>query len=100
MAEVLAFKPREKPDPHLVGEAICIACRRTWTAVVPEGTFWLECECGAMKGILRHRVGADEGDLEFQCDCGCEALVAYLHKGRFYLRCMGCGVDHTEAIFQ
>lgn len=52
-----------------------------------------------MKGVWRLPVGAQEGDLEFRCTCGGPALTAYQHKGRFYLRCMSCGTDQTEAVF-
>jgi transcription elongation factor Elf1 len=53
-----------------------------------------------MKGIYRKPFGAAEGDSVFTCDrCGSEALTAYYHKNLFYLRCMNCGADHTEAIF-
>jgi hypothetical protein len=98
---VVQFKPREpKEPPHMAGEAICIGCRHTWAAVAPVGTWQLECpSCGSGNGIWRYPTGAHEGDLGFKCLCGCEALTAYKRRGRFYLRCMACADDQTEAIF-
>jgi hypothetical protein len=53
-----------------------------------------------MKGIYSQPFGADVGDSVFTCNaCDGEALTAYYHGGLFYLRCMGCGADHTAAIF-
>lgn len=100
---VLEFKrPARKPTDEWAGdEAICIGCRHTWAAVAQVGTRWLECpQCGAAKGIFKKPFGAGEGDEVFICRC-CdgEALTAYRHKGLFYLRCMSCGVDHTNAVF-
>ena len=98
-AEVIQFNPRE--EPSITGEAICIGCRNEWGAVAPVGTWQLECpSCGAHKGIFKHPVGGSlAGDSFFACSCGCEALSAYLREGKFYLRCMQCGEDQTEAIF-
>jgi hypothetical protein len=52
-----------------------------------------------MKGVYRWPTGPDVGDSVFVCQCGCEALVAYLHEGRFHLRCMSCATDQTNAVF-
>ena len=98
MSDVVEFRKRE--DPHLAGEAFCIGCRHEWLSVAPVGVWQLECpSCGSMNGIRHYPVGASEGDSQFSCSCGCEALTAYLHHGRFYLKCMSCGIDQTEAIF-
>jgi hypothetical protein len=104
MSTVVDFKRphRQKPeDGWSSGEAVCIACKKRWVAVAPVGVRWLECpSCGANKGIFSNPFGAQEGDSVFICNhCGGEALTAYYHDNLFYLRCMGCGVDHTAAIF-
>lgn len=103
MSEVVQFKrPPAKPEAEWAsGEAICIGCRHQWVQVSPVGTRWLECPgCGSNKGIYKQPFGAGEGDSVFTCgDCDNEALTAYKHEGLFYLRCMSCGTDHTNAVF-
>lgn len=101
MSEVVSFaKAKEKREPHLSGEAICIGCRHEWVAVAPVGVWQLECpSCLLLKGVFSHPVGAAEGDALFVCDCGCEALTAYFRDRLFYLKCMNCGVDHSAAVF-
>jgi hypothetical protein len=101
MAEVVSLAAvREEREPHLAGDALCIGCRHEWAAVAPVGVWQLECpSCGSMKGIWRNPCGADVGDSFFQCQCGCEALTAYLRDRRFYLKCMSCGTDQTDAVF-
>jgi len=62
----------------------------------------LECpECGLPKGVTKWPFGCKDGDLEFQCICGCEAMAVYKRAidGRFVTRCMGCGYDQTAAIY-
>lgn len=99
---VVQFKrPERKPnDPHLSGGAKCIGCGHEWVAAAPVGTITLECPCcSAMRGVWRYPVRAAEGDILYRCDCGCEALTAYKRGGYFYIKCMCCGVEHTEALF-
>lgn len=98
---VISFaEAKAEREPHLAGEALCIGCRHKWACVAPVGTWQLECPtCGAMKGIFRYPIGAQEGDLGFACSCGCEALTAYMHQGHFRLKCMSCGIDQTDAVF-
>lgn len=97
---VVPFERPEKEEPHLAGEALCIGCRHEWAAVAPVGTWQLECpSCCTWKGVFRYPVGADVGDLLFVCNCGCEALTAYMHHGRFRLKCMSCGTEQTNAVF-
>lgn len=100
MSNVVEFKRPEKADPHLSGEAKCIGCQREWVTVAPVGTITLECpSCHAMRGVWRYPVGAAEGDFAFRCNCGCEALTAYKCGRLFYIKCMCCGTDQTQAIF-
>ena len=95
---VIPFRKRE--EPHLEGEAQCIACQHRWAATAPVGTWQLECpSCGLMKGMFRYPIDADEGDLSFSCICGCEALIAYFRNGKFRLQCMNCGTHQKEAVF-
>lgn len=97
---VVTFMRPEPEDPHLAGEALCIGCRHEWAGVAPVGTWQLECpSCGSTKGIWRYPIGAQQGDSFFRCSCGCEALTAYFRSGHFYLKCMSCGADQTNAIF-
>jgi hypothetical protein len=97
---VIEFKRPEKHESWGQGLAICIGCRHEWHQVAPVGDFQFDCpSCGSNKGIFKYPFGAHVGDSVFKCNCGCEALTAYMHKGKFWLRCMNCGVDQTEAIF-
>ena len=87
-------------EPRWEGKVRCVGCQHEWEGSAPMGTMWLECPaCGLPKGTPKHPFGAALGDLFFACLCGCEALTAYKRKDRFYLRCMGCGADQTNAIF-
>jgi len=97
VGDILSFP--EKVDPHLAGEAKCVACKFTWAAVAPVGTVDLECpNCGGNRGIWRYPILAPVGGHYFVCNCGCEAMTAYFSGGNFYLRCIACGLDHSEAI--
>lgn len=102
MSVVEFRRPEAKVDEEWASdEAICIGCGHRWVAVAMVGTRWLECpSCHADKGIFKKPFGAGEGDEVFVCGaCDSEALTAYRHKGLFYLRCMNCGLDHTDAVF-
>lgn len=91
---------REERSPHWSGTCKCIGCQHEWVGVAPMGTFFVGCpSCGLPKGHPKHPFGAQDGDSVFICNCGSEALTAYRHNGKFTLRCMGCGDDHTEAVF-
>lgn len=98
MSNVVEFR---RPDtPCLEGLARCCACQHEWTAVAPHGAQWLECpNCGTHKGLYRYACLPGEGDRIFVCGCGCDVLTAYLHQRLFRLRCVSCGIDHTEAVF-
>lgn len=101
---VLPFKaPTVQVDVSWAeGKAKCIACQHEWVAVALLGGQPFECpSCKLEKGMFKYPFGAKAGDREFSCLCGCEALVAY-QRGRdnlFFLRCMNCGSDQTEAVF-
>jgi hypothetical protein len=98
VSNVVVFQ-RPTP-PEMEGTAKCIGCQHEWEAVAPLGTAQLECpSCRTMKGMWKHPFAARDGDLEFRCLCGSEALTAYQRHGKFWLRCMNCGTDQTEAVF-
>lgn len=62
----------------------------------------LQCpECDLPKGTVKWPFGAADGDAEFRCLCGCEAMTVYkrARDGYFFTRCMGCGADQTSAIY-
>lgn len=91
---------KKEREPHWTGTVRCVGCQHEWEGVAPIGTMWVDCpECGLPKGHPKHPFGAQEGDLVFRCLCGSEALTAYQHKGRFFLKCMACGIDQTAAIY-
>lgn len=94
---VIAFQP--KADT-LSGQARCARCKHEWVAVAPVGTEVLECpQCETMHGLFVNMVASNVGDLTYTCNCGCEALTAYKREGRFYFRCVTCGIDHTNGLF-
>lgn len=93
---------REERQPHWSGTVHCVGCQHEWVGVAPMGTMWLDCPNYELpKGHPKHLFGADVGDSEFSCVCGGQALTAYVRaKGqRFFLRCMACGTDQTNAVF-
>lgn len=98
---VIPFPDPKQKGSWISGSAICQSCRHEWVAVRETGTIYLECpSCGCNKGVGKHPVGAAEGDASFVCNCGCDALTAYKRAGKFYLRCINCGVDHTMAVWE
>lgn len=98
---VISFqKAKEEREPHWTSTVYCVGCGHEHVAVAPIGVQWVECpSCHTQKATPRHPFGADQGDVVFSCSlCGLEALTAFYRKGRFNLMCMGCGVDHTDAV--
>lgn len=97
---IVQFKRPEPVQAHSEGTAVCLACRHEWAAVAPVGEQTLDCpSCKLPRGLWKYNFGAQQGDRLFLCLCGSEALTAYQRAGHFYLKCMACGDDHTEAIF-
>jgi len=91
---------REERQPHWAGNVYCIGCHHEWVGVGPLGTMFVDCpSCGLPKGTPKHPFMADDGDLVFACNCGCEVMTAYKRKGNLYVRCMGCGTDQTHAFY-
>ncbi len=93
---------REARQPHWTGTVKCVGCGAEHEATAPMGTEWVECaSCHFPKATPKYPFGAQNGDLVFRCNpCGGEALTAYQREGRMYVRCMGCGTDHTEAFYE
>jgi hypothetical protein len=78
---------RESRDPHMSGEARCIACGHVWTAVAPVGTTWLECpECRTEKGLFTGACLPEGGEM-WTCECGCEVFFITPHA----VQCYNCG---------
>lgn len=104
MSVVSLAAAREERRPHWQGACLCMACRHEWEGVGPVGDHvGLECpQCGALKGITKHLYGAQAGDLELRCDCGCEALTSYCRQtdGLKRIQCMACGTDLTHAFYE
>lgn len=76
-----------RPDPHIGGECVCLACGHRWAGVAPVGTFELECpECGTKKGVWDAWCLKNDTPW-WQCDCGCDLFR--VHSGGFY--CANCG---------
>lgn len=62
-----------QPKRHRTGEAICRGCRHEWVAVAEGDGLELECpECHTMKGVFKWPYGPSEGQLGYQCNCGCD----------------------------
>ncbi len=58
-----------REDPHLAGEAHCMACGHDWVAVVPVGETHLDCPgCGMTRGVLRYPCEREEA--HWTCNCG------------------------------
>lgn len=101
MAEVVSFaKAKEERSPHWAGPCVCLGCGHEWTGVGPIGECVVSCpSCGLKKGHTKYLFSGDDGDMQFRCNCGSEALVAFLRKGKFRIICMSCGTNQTEAIY-
>lgn len=93
---------KKERTPHWHGRVVCMGCRHEWEAVGEVGDHvGLECpSCGFPKGIHKYLWGAQQGDLELRCICGCEAINAYKRDGFMRVKCMACGSDLTEAFFE
>ena len=101
MTVVSIAQVREERQRHWSGPCKCLGCGHEWVGVAPIGVMFVDCpECDLPKGHPKHPFRSDVGDLAFVCNCGSEALTAYMRGGRFWMMCMGCGVDHTHAIFE
>lgn len=104
MTVVSLAAAREERKPHWQGACVCLACRHEWEGVGPIGDHTgLDCpSCELPKGATKYLVGAQPGDLELLCDCGCEALTAYHRKsdGLKRVQCMACGTDLTHAFYE
>ena len=90
MGDIVAFPSRKTEfndeDPHLSGNAKCAACKHTWVAVAPVGTYSLECpNCETMHGVWMNPALADKP--LWQCSCGNEFFV--IHTDR--IMCSHCG---------
>lgn len=79
-----------KNDPHLSGEAKCIACSHDWVAIAPVGVMELECpKCESMLGMFIWPT-APKSEKVWTCDCGCQ-LFYIVDDGN---QCYRCGDVH------
>lgn len=89
MSNVRQFNARQKHDPHGTGEAFCIHCGHTWTAVAPVGVVDLECPvCQTMKGKWRFEFQPARGTMVRECNCG-NQLFYLTEEGHL---CANCGI--------
>ena len=98
MGEILPFKrpndhtPEVRRDPNRQygeGEAVCLNCQHTWTAIVETGTTQLECpKCHTMKGLLKYPYSVVEGSYLRTCNCG-NQLFYLTPEGHL---CPQCGI--------
>jgi hypothetical protein len=87
MSNVIPF-PTAQPAT-ITGEAICGACRFTWSAVAGVGTKRLECpSCGCMQGHFVHPCIRDEQ--HWTCSCGNDEF----RITPTLIYCPTCGKDH------
>lgn len=91
MGEVVEIPQR---GPWLSGSARCLDCGITWEAVAAVGTCWMECpSCGTKRGVMVNPCGADVGDSEWTCKCGCDVFKIIAKSGKFHsLMCLRCGL--------
>lgn len=104
MGDIVSLsKFKDENRPHWAGNCVCLQCRHQWMAVGPipvNENF--ECpQCKTFHGVPLGCFAAPVGAAVLRCDCGCEALTAYIREsdGLKVLRCMACGDDLTEAYF-
>lgn len=79
-----------RKNPHIAGNAHCIACLHKWVAVAPEGEVWLECpKCHCNKGLFKFPVSLEKP--HWHCACGNNLF--HLDQDSFY--CPNCGLTQS-----
>lgn len=82
-------QPPETTEQHGAGEAFCIGCGHTWTAVAPTGTLAFECpQCRSTKGKWKFEFYPSEGQQVRECQCG-NQLFYLTPEGHL---CANCGI--------
>ena len=77
-------------QPHMTGEAKCLACGHEWVAVAPIGTVAFECpKCGLDKGQTKYPCQPPEGSDIWECNCGSQTF--FIRPTGFM--CTNCGVS-------
>lgn len=91
MTNVVSLKQyKEEHEPHLTGDAKCLACGHEWVAVAPVGGSEFECpQCGCMKGVYQMFV-IDDPEI-WVCNCGCDIFRVTPD----YIYCVNCGTEQT-----
>ena len=83
---------REAREPHLKGDARCVACAHTWVAVAPVGTTWLECpSCHTEKGLFVAACWPGKGIGVWTCHCGCDVFFLTPRS----VQCPNCGTAQS-----
>jgi DNA-directed RNA polymerase subunit RPC12/RpoP len=79
---------RAKREPHVAGEAYCMACDHRWTGVWPMGVTELECpNCKSMKGRSTFEIAPQADALVYECACGNQ--LYHILSDRIH--CPNCG---------
>lgn len=98
MSNVVELHP--KNDPHMQGEARCLACGHEWQAVAPVGTkvhniddsVTMTCPaCDASKGVMKHFVQLSWAPSWHCNSCNGFLFSAVLIKSTPTLACASCG---------
>ncbi len=90
MADIVQFRPRAAEERWIEGPALCLECRYQWHAVVPAGTWWLQCpSCETDKGRFQGPI--IPGGEMWTCQCGNEMFM--LQRNRFF--CNRCGLGQS-----
>lgn len=93
MGELIQFN---KNRPHIAGEAKCLACRATWTAVGEAGTRDMYCPfCDCPRGVWVNPVCAPMNTKFFVCNCGAD-MFRITEKG---ILCVSCGEMYKRIDF-
>lgn len=89
MSNVVQFGNQESAS----GEAKCVDCGHEWTAIAPiPYESGLECpECGLSRGGYKYPMAPNEGEIVYQCNCGCSHF--WVIEGG--ILCVGCGAVTT-----
>lgn len=91
MGQVVDIKTVRR-EPHVSGEAKCLACLYVWIAVIPTGTIWLECPgCSLLRGRFMYPT-VDHNRLHLTCRCGNDLF--FITKDFCY--CPNCGDEKTD----
>lgn len=81
------------------GAAVCRACHHEWTAISRSEAIELECPmCNTMNGHFKWPFSANEGELTYSCECGCEDFFIVKNKpySKTQIKCRSCGKESID----